>query len=614
MKRKWRHWALCAIVAAGSSLAAWLLGSNFQILNLKAYDAHFVVRDFLRGRPVIPNIVLLLADQKAMDTFPELRLFWHKHYANVIRAAGAAGAKVIGLDLAFGIPVDKWEPDYDRLLAEAVSTSPVPVVCGYATEINSNPQAQRIPINMISAALGLAGFANLTADPDDFVRRQELIEAPPSSASDPPPARSLALRVAEKYAGQDAEVASGRLVFQGDPVPIDGRRAIAINYAGPPATFPSVSLADFEKAAQAGNADQLRQWVQGKIVLVGTSALEDRYATPFFSSFSGPNWLTPGVEIHANTIRTLLERRYLYQSPQWLLALALLVAAAVTVLITTSLAAGRAVTLVLIEIAAILAVTHVLFEFGLILSTSDILLATSICLVASVVYRFSTAEKRGKLFHRAVALFVGKQLASSLDETEAIALSGKRLDVTILFTDIRGFTAFTEQVCDEQGPEVVVQLLNEYMAMMCGIIVNFRGHVNKFIGDGILAVFSDEDEGATAGDHALRAVRCATRMVAAQSSFQTGAGIHTGTVVVGNVGSADKMEFTVLGDTVNLASRLESLNKEHHTKLLMSGATESRLGNAVETVHLGEVPVRGKALPIPLYTVASLVAKAVVNA
>ncbi len=96
-----------------------------------------------------------------------------------------------------------------------------------------------------------------------------------------------------------------------------------------------------------------------------------------------------------------------------------------------------------------------------------------------------------------MALFVGKQLASSLDETEAIALSGKRLDVTILFTDIRGFTAFTEEVCDEQGPEVVVQLLNEYMAMMCGIIVAFHGHVNKFIGDGILAVFSDEDEGAS---------------------------------------------------------------------------------------------------------------------
>jgi adenylate cyclase len=103
-------------------------------------------------------------------------------------------------------------------------------------------------------------------------------------------------------------------------------------------------------------------------------------------------------------------------------------------------------------------------------------------------------------------------------------------------------------------------------------------------------------------------------MVTAPSVFQTGAGIHTGPAVVGNVGSADKMEYTVLGDTVNLASRLESLNKEHHTRLLMSGTTQGRLGTLVETVHLGQAPVRGKALPIDLYTVASLVAKAVVNA
>src|SRR5581483_5184556 len=231
MTRKWRHWALCAFIAVGSSLGAWLLSDVhfFQILNLKAYDAQFVLRDLLGGRPAISNIVLLMADQKALDTFPELRLFWHRHYANVIRAAGLGGAKVIGLDLAFGVPVDKWEPDYDRLLGEAVSTSPVPVVCGYATEINSNPEAQRIPINMLSAALGLSGFANLTADDDDFVRRQELIEAPPSNPADPPPARSLALRVAEKFAGSDAEFRDGKLIFQGHPVPISPDRAIPIN-------------------------------------------------------------------------------------------------------------------------------------------------------------------------------------------------------------------------------------------------------------------------------------------------------------------------------------------------------------------------------------------------
>jgi adenylate cyclase len=153
---------------------------------------------------------------------------------------------------------------------------------------------------------------------------------------------------------------------------------------------------------------------------------------------------------------------------------------------------------------------------------------------------------------------------------------------------------------------VVVQLLNEYMAQMVSIIIRHRGHVNKFIGDGILAVFSDTDEGASPYDHPMRAVQCATEIVTAPSRFDTGAGIHTGVAVVGNVGSADKMEYTVLGDTVNLASRLESLNKEHKTKLLMSEATEKLLGESVETHRLGSIAIRGKAVPINLYTLVAL--------
>jgi class 3 adenylate cyclase/CHASE2 domain-containing sensor protein len=616
MTRKWRHWVLCVVLAGGSVLGAWLLGDLrfFQILNLKAYDAHFVARDFLRGRPVISNIVLLLADQKALDTFPELRLFWHQHYATAIRAAGAAGAKVIGLDLAFGIPVDKWEPDYDWMLGEVVSTSPVPVVCGYASELNSNADAQRIPINMISAALGLDGFANLTADADDFVRRQELIEAPSANPNDPPPHKSLAMRIAEKAAGSEAQFENGKYIFNGSQVPLAQDRSMYINFAGPPATVPGISLADFEAAAKAGDMDQLRKWVGGKIVLVGTDSRDDRRATPFFTLFSGDKWSTPGVEVHANTVRTLLERRYLAPISPWIKLLVMILAAATTVTVTTNLVASRAVAWMVVTVITIVAGTHLLFELGLILSTSEVLLPTILCLVASVVYRFSTEEKGRNLFQKAVSLFVGKQVASSLAETQAIALTGKRMDVTILFTDIRGFTAFTEEVCDKDGPEEVVKLLNEYMALMVAIIVMYHGHANKFIGDGILAIFCDEDEGAKPGDHALRAVECATRMVTAPSRFQTGAGIHTGPAVVGNVGSADKMEYTVLGDTVNLASRLESLNKEHHTKLLMTGATQSRLGSGVETAHLGQVPVRGKVLPIDLFTVASLVPKAVVNA
>src|SRR6202021_1097076 len=207
----------------------------------------------------------------------------------------------------------------------------------------------------------------------------------------------------------------------------------------------------------------------------------------------------------------------------------------------------------LLEILPILFSTPLFFERGFIVSTSEVLLATSVSLIASLVYRYATEETRGNLFPRAVSIFVGKQLASSLEESsEAIALSGKRMEVTILFTDIRGFTPFTEQVSEEQGPEVVVQLLNEYMGMMVGIIVMYKGHVNKFIGDGILAVFSDDDEGAQTGDHPLRAVRRAPGVAPGGRGFEPGVEHPTAPAVVGNVGSADKMEYTVLGDTVNL--------------------------------------------------------------
>jgi adenylate cyclase len=467
---------------------------------------------------------------------------------------------------------------------------------------------------MLSAALGLAGYANLTSDADDFVRRQELIEAPSKNAGDLPPRHSLALRVAEKAVGTDAELVNGMLMFQGHAIPIDQDRTIAINFAGPPDTFPSVSLADFEAAEKKGDIAQLRKWVGDKIVLLGSDDRSDRRSTPFFTMFGGDKWNTPGVEVHANTIRTLLNRIYLVPAPQWILLLALLATTSLAVLVVTSLNVGRAIVLVVLEAGIIIAATQALFNRGLVLSTSQLLTATAVALITSLIYRWTTEESRGDLFHKAVSLFVGKQLASSLEETSSIALTGKLMEVTILFTDIRGFTAFTEKVCAEEGPERLVQLLNEYMAMMVGIIVAYGGHVNKFIGDGILAVFSDDDQNAVPGDHALRAVQCATRMVTAPSRFETGAGIHTGQAVVGNVGSPDKMEFTVLGDTVNLASRLESLNKEHHTKLLMTDETRSRLGAQVETTLLGDVPVRGKALPIEIFTVKSLVPKALVNA
>jgi adenylate cyclase len=609
---------VCAAIVLASALAARALSGFrfFEVLDHKGQDLHFVVR----GAQPTRNIVLVTADDKALREFSELRMFWHLYYAQAIKAASEAGAKVIALDVAFGVPVEKWEPDYDRTLGEAVATSAAPVVCGFVAGLDST-QNGSIPINMFSAALGLSAFVNLSADPDDFIRRQELIEAPSKDPAEMPH-RSMGLKIAEKYLGADAVYQNGKLSLAGHPIPIASDRSIIINFAGAPGVFPRVSLADFIAAARAGNKQQLRDWVAGKAVLIGPysdTTLEDRSDTPFYSALGGQRWTTPGVEIHASTLRTILERDYILPVPEWLRFTALLAIGAATIGIATGLATGPAIAWGFVELIVMLTGTHLLFLAGRILYTWELMAAATICLIGSIIYRFSTAEKRRDLFRKAVSLFVGKQLAGSIDSTEDIELSGKRLNVTILFTDIRGFTAFSEKLCDEQGPEALVKLLNEYMSQMVAIIVRYGGQVNKFIGDGILAIFSDDDEGAVPGDHAIRAVRCANEMVTAPSQFSTGSGIHTGIAIVGNIGSADKMEYTVLGDTVNLASRLESLNKEHHTKLLMSEATQVALHDQVETVHLAAVPVRGKTAPINLFTVASLVApaetsKAVVNA
>jgi adenylate cyclase len=604
--KRWRHWAVCASIAILSALVARVLDNVrfFHLLNLKTLDAHFV----LRGGEPTSNILLVTGDQKALDTFPELRLFWHPYYAEAIRAAGTGGARVIGLDVAFGVPVKKWEPDHDRLLGEAVSASLAPVVCAYVSSLNTNQQTLPIQVNILAAALGLSGFANLTLDPDEFVRSQELMEAPQEDSGEASLAKSFPLRVAEKYLGADAVLRHGRMILAGHEIPLSPERAMVINYAGPADTFPHVSLADVVAASRARRKDQLHDWFNGKIVLIGSDAPDDRDPTPFYTLVSSIHWLTAGVEIHANTIRTILERNFLVPVPEWERVAALLLAALITAGITGAAGASQAAGWLLLHCVAIVALTHILFRNGLIISTSELFVASTICVIAVPVFRFSTAEKKSNLFYKAISLFVGKELAASLESSQAIQLSGKSLDVTILFTDIRGFTAFTEQVCETLGPEAVVGMLNEYFSQMVSIIVKYHGHINKFIGDGILAVFSDENAGAQPGDHPVRAVRCATEMVTAPSRFKTGAGIHTGVAVVGNVGSADKMEYTVLGDTVNLASRLESLNKEHKTRLLMSEVTRSLLGGEMETTYLGAIPVRGKSLPINLYTVKTPVA------
>ena len=403
-------------------------------------------------RALYADIVLVVADQKALDTFPELRIFWHRYYAEAIRAASDARARAVGLDVAFGVPVTQWEPTLDGDLVDAVQSSHIPVISGYIPAFNTNQATVPVPINMVAAALGLAGYSNLTVDPDDFVRRQELFESGDN------PAHSFALRIAEKASDFDVRRA-----------PIAADHKILINYAGPPDTFPRYSLADVIAAARAGRKDELRNWLTSKIVLIGADTVDDRYATPFYTFFHGLHYLTAGVEIHANTVATLLSGDYLLPVSDTALDSALLLAAAATMTIVAMSSARMVVLWVMLESLGIVALTQGLFRVGWILSVSEVLEACAISLVFAIVLRFSNAEQRGNLFRGRIDV-CRKAARGFARRSQTIRLSGTRQDVTIMFTDIRGFTSFTSRF-GGTGPRSVGSDVKRYLAEMVAIIL-----------------------------------------------------------------------------------------------------------------------------------------------
>lgn len=590
------------LLAAGAVAAVTLLARArfFRYVELKAYDLQFRAR----GQQPTSNIVLLSIDQKSLDTLPEPLMFWHPYYSEVIRAAAAARAKVLGLDVHFAIPVTRWEPDHDRKLAEAVMEAAprMPVICGFAPGTVDKQGQWPVPLYLFASAMGLTASLHLEVDPagDDFIRRQQLLET--GSGPIEQRTRSFALRVAEKYLGQDARIDSERLYIGSTLIPTAADWTMPINYAGPAGTFPRVPFADFLDAARAGDTRKLHDWVDGKIVLLGLDSItgQDRHATPFYVLEPGARANTAGIEIHASAVETILDRRFLVPLSAPVSILVLFLSAGAAAAAACYVKPRRALLIVLGLAAASLVISQWLFRAGTVVPVARVLECLLIAAVAALLYQ---AENRRAFFAAAFSIFVGRRAAKSLEESEQISVaSGARQQVTILFSDIRGFTAF----CDQKEPAEVVQSLNAYLTAMVEIIMRHGGEVNKFIGDGILAIFCDQDAGALPGDHALRAVRCGLEMVQAALRFQTGVGIHTGDAVLGNVGSFDKLEYTVLGDTVNLASRLESLNKELSTRLLISESTQRLLDGAVPTADLGAISVRGRGRPLRVFTPAIL--------
>jgi adenylate cyclase len=602
-----RSWA----VLAGLSLliGALIAGGEylhlFESLDLQGYD---LLVFFQRTAPPSARIFNIDFDEASVsryNAFPIPRLL----LADVIRKVASGRPAVIGVDIILDIP--RAEADDLNLARVIDDTGNVVLVSEYGFDMH--PRNDPLPIFQ-KAAAGVA-FGDLPIDEDGAVRRM-FLKVTTSSY------KALSLPIALAAYFSDQHLRPG-----GPDFLLFGSRKLPLATAGPDTAWihfhPSAPTVVVPvQMLLSGDFDT--SIFQGKIVLVGQSSEKgkDLFATPVTRAGAtvGDRSLLSGTEIHGAAVESLLSGnvlRTMHLFPRMLFGLVLGFAIVVlgfrnrwyvALAAYLLLAAGAFLTAFLL-----FARYHVWMPF---VSIEAYLL---IALPAGLGYR-SVEERRLKnqmeaerrqlmgLFERYVSADVAAEIWKNRD---AIVLAGEERVATILFSDIRSFTAMTAGVPSQQ----VLTWLNRYLTAMGEVVKNNRGFLNKFIGDGIMVVFGAPlTEGPR--EDACRAVRCALEMLARldhwnatkppdEPHLKIGIGIHTGPVTAGNVGSPDRLEYSVIGETVNLASRLEALTKEFKTPLVLSPATWEHIQGQFSTVSLGSAQVRGFTNSIPLYTVES---------
>jgi len=646
---------ICLTVAvAGLYLAqpGWL---GFQ--DLKLYDI-LVARYRPRAESGLPIVVDI--DAKSLAEYGQWP--WPRYRIGLLLAhLRKAGVRAVGLDMLFAEP-DRTSPrllesqllkdlkvearmtglpealsDYDRVLADVLRAGPYAL--GYFFEFGANGDAPEggacplppLPLTVASApdarpledcliqaerpvcplatlltAAPTAGFFNIVPDPDGILRRMPLLLGHGGKAY---PSLALAT-VMQAYGVKSALVrlTSGgvaALSLQNPSlgertIPLDASGHILLNYRGPGGSFPHVSAADIlaDRAPAAGLA--------GKIVFLGTSAaaLNDLRATPLDRAM-------PGVEAHATVADMLLAGDFLHR-PDWAPAVEFLGLAAAGILTAALMALAPPLVMLVPFLALGAGVWYgaaALIHRGFFVSPLFTLLVLVANFTILTFLKFWRAERQKRFIHGAFAHYVSPVVVSRIvSGRDALTLSGEEREATILFSDVRGFTSLSENL----SPTQVVDLLQHYFTPMTDIITEHMGTMDKFIGDAIMAFWNAPVD---VPGHRTLAVRAALAMrteldrlnVEFKSNFgyaiKAGIGLHCGVVRVGNFGSKSLFNYTVIGDAVNLCSRLEGLTKYYGLHLLVTDTLMEASGEEFAFQEIDRVLVKGKMKPVTLFTV-----------
>jgi adenylate cyclase len=382
-------------------------------------------------------------------------------------------------------------------------------------------------------------------------------------------------------------------------IPTDESGRLLVNYLGPARTFPHYAISDVINGRLT--ADKFK----GKIVLVGATAtgIYDMRVTPFSAVY-------PGVEMHATVIDNILHRNFLIHSG-WtrFLDICMIIVAGLIMGLTVprvKAVAGIALSLALIG-AFVVANTALFVRYSVWMNLIYPVLTMMTIYLGITVYRYVTEEREKKKIRGAFQYYLTASVINEiLRDPSKLKLGGDKKQLSVMFSDIRGFTGISEKLT----PEELVRLLNEYLTAMTDVVFKHDGLLDKYIGDAIMAVFGAPLDQP---DHALRACRTALEMMSelkrlrekwaaeGRPDVNIGVGVNTGDMVVGNMGSEMRFDYTVMGDSVNLASRLEGTNKEYRTNIIISEFTYESIQNDLFCRELDAVRVKGKKLPVRIY-------------
>ncbi len=555
-----------------------------ELVELKGYDFLHSLKRFASPPE---NIVIVAIDE---PSFAEIKKQWpwpRSLHAKLVESLDQAGASVIGFDILFPEPSEAPE---DTAFSNAIKQAGNVVLASDINIVRGRQFEQVMLIDPIPAFkdYSYTGITSLPLDRDYVVRRL-------------PHKRENLMLFSEQIANLHSQKT------------LSAPKGGYISYASAPNSFTTVSY------YQALAPDQFlpENFFKDKIVIVGKAAsastnvrnaLLELFATPFLSVLPLKSLLMSGVEIHANIVNNFLKNDFVTRLDLFSkILLFLFIGIVGSFLQVRWRPVLSGLTVVFFFILYIFIAYYIFEKYRLWMPTFSLIIPFSVAYGIFGISKYIIIEKQKKEIKKVFSHYLSPAvLESVLKDSKNLKLGGQKVEATILFADIANFTSISEKL----QPEEVSTLINLYMTEMTSIIFKHSGTMDKFIGDSIMAFW-----GAPLADpdHALNACRAAVSIREKIKTIKENVkqknlsevsirvGINTGEVIAGNMGSTDLFDYTVLGDAVNLASRLEAANKKFGTCILISEFVYKQVNEKVEVRPLGKISVKGKTEEVEVY-------------